>query len=223
MMQKSLKLLTVFIVLIFPISLCAQTPADEQAGQHFQAARQAELARDFEKAASEYREALKLRPEVAEGWFNLGIDLYALKRDDEAITAFQQALKRKPGLVGGNFFLGLAYLRMNQYQKAVGPFKKAIVENPKELKAYINLSVAYAELGEETDAAAVLEKANQVFPHNLEVLYNRGRIYTRLMEESYQEMADLNPDSYRFHQVMGDSYEVRGDYFRAQAGIPESA
>ena len=217
MMKMTLKGLLALLVLVGATSLPAQTPTEEQAGQHFQAAQEAEQARDLDKAVSEYRAALKLTPQVAEGWANLGLDLYVLKRDDEAIAAFQQALKRKPDLLPANLFMGMAYLRNSEYQKSVAPLNKVIALYPRELRAYINLSYAYQELGREEDAAKVLQQAQEISPHDTEVLYNLGKTYTKLMEKSYKKMAQVDDDSYRFHQVMGDSYELRKDYAHAQA------
>ena len=213
------RLLLLVLVFIFSCTaqLFAQTPVDEQAGQHFQAAQEAERAKDLPTAVSEYRAALKLKPQIAEAWVNLGLDLYVMKNDDEAIVAFQQALKRRPELLGANLFLGMAYLRASQSQKAIAPLKKVVSLYPKELKAYINLSYAYQETGRLEDMARILEKADEIFPNNTEVLYNLGKSYTKLMERSYRQMADVDGDSYRFHQVMGDSYELRKDFPNAQA------
>lgn len=221
-MKRAPKALPALVVFLFAVRLSAQGTAEAQAVQHFQAAREAERAHDLPAAIKEYQSALKLKPDVAEAWTNLGLDDYVMKNDDDAIAAFQQALRRKPDLPPANLFLGMAYLRTNQYQKAIAPLKKAIALNPKELKAYINLSVAYLEVGREEESAAVLEKANEVFPHNTEILYNMGRIYTRLMEKSYQAMAQIDSDSYRFHEVLGDSYELRRDYPHAQSEYLEA-
>jgi tetratricopeptide (TPR) repeat protein len=217
MMKTTPKALLALLVLLGAANLSAQTPADDQAGEHFQAAKEAEKAKDLQLAVSEYREALKLKPEIAEAWVNLGLDLYIMQRDDEAIAAFQQALERKPDLLPANLFLGMSYLRTNQYQKAVAPLKKVVSLYPKELKAHINLSYAYQEMGRDEEAAKVLQKANEIFPNNTEVLYNLGKTYTKLMEKAYKQMAQVDEDSYRYHQVMGDSYELRKDYPNAQA------
>ena len=214
-MLSNLRLL--FIVLVLAAQLSAQTPVDEQAGEHFQAAKEAEQAKDLSTAVSEYRQALKLKPQIAEAWVNLGLDLYLMKKDDEAIAAFQQALKRKPELLGANLFLGMAYLRNSQSQKAIPPLKKVVSLYPRELKAYLNLSYAYQETDRFQESSRVLEKANELFPNNTEVLYNLGKSYTKLMETTYKQMAAVDGDSYRFHQVMGDSYELRKDFPNAQA------
>jgi tetratricopeptide (TPR) repeat protein len=90
------------------------------------------------------------------------------------------------------------------------------------LQAYINLSYAYQESGRLEESTRILEKANELFPNNTEVLYNLGKGYTKLMEKSYQQMAQVDGDSYRFHQVMGDSYELRRDYPNAEAEYLEA-
>jgi tetratricopeptide (TPR) repeat protein len=217
-MIKTGSILRLFVfILVFSTLGFAQTPADDQAGEHFAAAQQADQAKDLPTAVDEYRAALKLKPQVAEAWVNLGLDLYILRRDDEAIAAFQQALKRKPDLLGGNLFLGMAYLRVSQTQKAIPLLKKVITLYPKELRAYVNLGYAYQETGQVEEAARILEKANTLFPNNTEILYNLGKSYTRLMEKSFQQMAKVDGDSYRFHEVMGDSYVLRRDYPNAQA------
>ncbi len=203
--------------LLLPVLLCAQAAVDTEVAKDVQDAQLAEKAGDYQKAAAEYKAALKQEPDIAEFWVNYGLDLYVLKQDDEATAAFQQALKRKANLPGADLFMGTAYVRHNQYEKAIDPLKKAIAFNPRELRAYINLGVAYQETGHEEDAARILEKADDLFPKNTEVLYNLGRIYTKLMEKSYQKMAQADPDSYRYHQVMGDSYELRRDYPDATA------
>lgn len=204
-------------LLISAVNAWAQGPDDNQVAAHFQAAQAAEKTSDYEKAASEYKAALKLRPQIAEIWVNLGLDDYVLKKDNDAIAAFGEALKRKPDLTAANLFLGMAYLRENQYAKSIGPLQKALALNPKELRAYINLSVAYQETGHADQAVSVLEKANLIFPRNTEVLFNLGRTYSKLMERAYKEMAEADADSYRYHQVLGDSYELRRDYPDATA------
>jgi tetratricopeptide (TPR) repeat protein len=217
-MKKLVPAVGVFVlILVFSLIAFPQTKTDEQAGEHFAAAQQADRQKDLPTAVEEYRAALKLKPGVAEAWVNLGLDLYVLHRENEAIEAFQQGLKRKPDMLPGNLFLGMAYLHNSQSQKAIAPLKKVIALNPKELKAYINLSYAYQETGQLEEAARILEKAKTLFPDNTEVLYNLGKSYTRLMEDSFKQMADVDGDSYRFHEVMGDSYQLRRDYPNAQA------
>ncbi len=145
----------------------------------------------------------------------LGLVYYLQRKDDEAIKVFQEALKRKPALVSANLFLGMAYTRTNQYDKSIEPLKKAISLNPGEVRAYLSLGLSHMELGQEREAMKVLQSAADRWPEDVEVLYNLGIVYTRLMTSTYKKMAEIDPDSYRVHQLLGASYEARRETKKA--------
>ena len=52
--------------------------------------------KEFEKAAEEFREALRHHPEFADAYFNLGVAFAKLNRRKEAREAFHQALRLDP-------------------------------------------------------------------------------------------------------------------------------
>ena len=137
-----------------------KTPADPEARvqEYFQAARQAEKSGDFESAASNYRAVIRLAPDVAEVYHNLGLVYYLQKKDLDAIETFQTALKLKPDLPGSSLFLGMAYLRSSQYEKAIEPLKRAITQNPNESRAYLNLGLCYMETGRHEEAMKAASK-----------------------------------------------------------------
>ncbi len=62
----------------------------------FRAARQAEQSEDFSKAVKLFREIVKQDPSIGEVWSNLGMALYRLDRNREAVLAFQKAASLKP-------------------------------------------------------------------------------------------------------------------------------
>jgi tetratricopeptide (TPR) repeat protein len=183
--------------------------------QHFTAAREAEKRGDLATAEREYQAVLKLSPDLAEVTSNLGLVYYLQRKDAEAIKVFQEALKRKPALVSANLFLGMSYTRTNQYDKAIEPLKKAISLNPGEPRAYLNLALSYTELGQDREAMKVLQSAADRWPEDIEVLHNLGIVYTRLMTSTYKKMAQIDPDSYRVHQLLGASYEARRETKKA--------
>jgi len=183
--------------------------------QHFTAAREAEKRGDLATAEREYQAVLKLSPDLAEVSSNLGLVYYLQRKDAEAIKVFQEALKRKPSLVSANLFLGMSYTRTNRYDKAIEPLKKAISLNPGEPRAYLNLGLSYSELGQDREAMKVLQSAADRWPEDIEVLHNLGIVYTRLMTGTYKKMAQIDPDSYRVHQLLGASYEARRETKKA--------
>ena len=192
-----------------------QSALENNIQQHFAAAREAEKRGDLATAEKEYRAVLKLNPDLAEVSSNLGLVYYLQRKDDEAIKVFQEALKRKPALVAANLFLGMAYTRTNQYDKSIEPLRKAISLNPGEVRAYLSLGLSHMELGQEREAMNVIQSAADRWPEDVEVLYNLGIVYTRLMTNTYRKMSEVDPDSYRVHQLLGASYEARRETRKA--------
>jgi tetratricopeptide (TPR) repeat protein len=193
----------------------AQSTLEINIQQHFTAAREAEKRGDLAIAEKEYREILKLSPDLAEVSSNLGLVYYLQRKDDEAIKVFQDALKRKPALVTANLFLGMTYTRINQYDKSIDPLRKAISLNPGEVRAYLSLALSHMELGQEREAMKVLQNAADRWPDDVDVLYNLGIVYTRLMTNTYRRISEIDPDSYRVHQLLGASYEARRETKKA--------
>jgi tetratricopeptide (TPR) repeat protein len=197
------------------LSLAAQTPREIKAQAAIDAAKEAQQRGDFAQAAAGYQAAVKLMPEVPELYGNLGIAYYLQRDYPKAIAAFQQALKRKPSLEGPNLYLGMSYIRMNRFADSIKPLQKVIAVNPKLREAYINLAGSYNELGKEEEALRVLQRAQKVLPNDEEVLYSLGTAYYDLMFKTYGKMANVAPNSYRYDQVLGKSFEARQEFSSA--------
>jgi tetratricopeptide (TPR) repeat protein len=205
-------LLACLLVSLLPLHLASQTSPEQEAENAIEAAKLAQAKGDYAQAVAGYQAAVKLMPEVPELYSNLGIAYYYHKDYDQAIQALQQALKGKPGLEGANFFLGMAYVRTARFQQSIKPLEKALSLNPKIREAYINLSSSYVEIGRKEDALRVLDRAEKVFPDDVEILYSLGTLHYQLMFEIYGKMARLAPNSYRYDEVMGRSFEERQEF-----------
>jgi tetratricopeptide (TPR) repeat protein len=120
-----------------------------------------EQAQDYAGAVSQYREILKLSPEIAEVWSNLGADLFRLQRESEAIAAFEHAALLKPSLLAPHLFTGKAYLDQGQPQEAIAPLKKALALAPDEPEVMLALSDAYSQTEQFGAAVRLLQKAIQ--------------------------------------------------------------
>ena len=152
------------------LPLRAQSSPEIDLQQHFQAAQEAERARDYAKSEQEYQTVLKLKPDLVAAHVNLGLVYYLQGKNDEAIGAFRSALKLDPDILGANLFLGMACVRANRYEEALEPLRKAISLKPDENRAYLNLALSYSELGRDEDALKVLQDATQRLPNDVEVL-----------------------------------------------------
>ncbi len=84
----------------------------------------AALRTDPRQAIPLYRQALALKPDWAEGWFDLGGGLYQMDQLPEAEQAFRKAAALAPGNGAVWGFLGLCESRLGKYGGALTDFHK---------------------------------------------------------------------------------------------------
>jgi tetratricopeptide (TPR) repeat protein len=80
----------------------------------------------YEEAIASYDQALKIKPDKDEAWYNRGIALDYLGRYEEAIDSFDQALKIKPDKDKAWNNRGVALGYLGRYEEATGaiPFSR---------------------------------------------------------------------------------------------------
>jgi tetratricopeptide (TPR) repeat protein len=91
-----------------------------------QIAKQADAARSTEHlndAIHLYREALRLRPSWADGWWSLGSVLYDQDRFPEAEYAFRHLIASTPKRGPADAFLGLCEYETREYDRALAHFR----------------------------------------------------------------------------------------------------
>jgi len=105
-------------------------------------------AGDVKGAIDAYLQSVRLEPNSAEVFLNLGHAYLKLEKNSDAIKAFKQSVKLNPDQAETQYGLGVAYFRSQRHKEAVEAFKKAATLNPSMAKAHYGLSLAYGELGE---------------------------------------------------------------------------
>lgn len=67
------------------------------------------------------------------------------------------------------------------------------------------------EAGDYETSLEVLSVLSSAHRHSPEASYWRGRCYEKLATAAYLKLSELNPDSYRVHQLLGDLAVANGD------------
>ena len=88
----------------------------------------------FEEAIKHFRQALQVRPDLAEVHFNLGLALKSQGELDDAIKYFRQALQLNPDLAKAHNNLALALTMTGQLDKAIEHFREAVRLKPDYLE-----------------------------------------------------------------------------------------
>lgn len=146
------------------------------------------------EAEAGFREAMRLRPDLAETWVNLGEVKLADGRVQEAIGDLRRAVELAPELPAAHVALGVALERAGQAHEAEEHFKEGLRLNPSHAEA----RTLYGD-----------------------VLAARGRALEA--ESQYREAIRLRPDIPQAHLGLGALLAARGDLVEAAASFSRAA
>lgn len=164
--------------------------ADPKFLEHMRAGLQARKEQRWQDAAREFEAALRLAPNVAEVWANLGVVRQSQGQMAAAVEAFRKALELKPNLAGVDGYLGYALLMTGRADAAVPHLEKALKAASGNARLGGWLGLAYLEAGDYRKAVAQLEAARTAAPKDLSVLLYLARAYEGLV-------GSLNDQLYR--------------------------
>ena len=143
------------------------------------------LATTLEEKVQHYREAVRLNPEYAQAWLELGKTYYAQRAYEPAIAALSQVQQisalsgSRSGAVAreANFYLGLAAYAHGDFAKSESAFAFVAARLPLA-EVYNNLGVVATRRGQKK-AADYFEKAIQNDPSDPDYHFNLGVTLTQ--------------------------------------------
>ena len=132
--------------------------------------------REFDRAAADFGEVIKLNPKDA-GAYNDRATAYKLKGDlDHALADVYQALAIDPNFTDGYNNRGTVHLARREFDLAIADFNQAIALNGQKSTPYINLGLIYDAKGDYDGASAQFTKAIAADPHDELAYTRRGMI-----------------------------------------------
>jgi tetratricopeptide (TPR) repeat protein len=161
-------------------------------------------------AADAFTRCTALSPRFAEAWLNLGLARFQQGQLDLAVQALEKSRSLKPSLRGANLFLGIAQHRLDNQAAAVAALQRETVLSPDNPDAFMWLGIVQLAMGKAAEAIPALDKASQLSPNNIDILFHRGRAYMLVSKSIYERMYQVNPMSWRVHQVLAQSFDEAG-------------
>ncbi|WP_226585312.1 tetratricopeptide repeat protein, partial [Microseira wollei] len=157
------------------------------------------VAKEYEASIASLDQALKIKPDLHQAWYNRGIALKNLGRLEEAIAAYDQALKIKPDLHQAWFFRGIALGNLGRLEEAIAAYDQALKIKPDLHEAWYNRGIALKNLGRFEEAIASYDQALKIKPDKDEAWNNRGNALDDLgrLEEaiaSFDQALKFKPD-----------------------------
>lgn len=110
-------------------------------------------------------------PEKPRDLYKEGLDLFKLKRYQEAKKAFREFMKQHPDspmVANAHFWIGECEYKQSRYEEAILEYNKVISKYPKSNKvpdALLKQGFAFAKLGDKESARILLQKLIKNYPH----------------------------------------------------------
>jgi tetratricopeptide (TPR) repeat protein len=182
---------------------------DSEASAHFRAGQEATRAGQAERAIREYREVLRVMPNLTEARVNLGLNYFMAGQYQEASKELEKARQEKPHLVAANLLLGMTYLKMGFPARAIPPLEEVLRQDSANQEALQTLAASYLDRDNYRDATEVYLK---LFASNADPVEGRYAL-----AQNYLAMAKQLSDEIK-EKSLGTPWEARlaGDRLRVQ-------
>lgn len=179
------------------------TPEQVHLEQLTEDAHHAQLEKDYERAAKDYRQMLVEGPHSAELWANVGIMYHLAGKYSDAVPALRNSLKEDPTLFQANFFLGADLLALHQPQAAQPYLEKASQLKPNEPVVLTTLARDHMALGDARAANDFYLRATHLDALNVNAWFGLGATCFSLMRESLARF-QAYPDSPSKRALLAD-------------------
>jgi protein O-GlcNAc transferase len=173
------------------------------------------------------REAVRIKPDLAEAHTNLGLALRDKGRLDEAVAAFREAIRIKPDLAEAHSNLGDALRSQGNLDEAAVACRTAIRIRPTYAEAHCNLGATLYEQGKFHDAARACREAIRINRGYAEAHSNLGAAFYQQGElnaavEECREAIRLKPGYAEARSILGATLHQQGKLDEAAAAHREA-
>ena len=111
--------------------------------------------------------ALRLRPDLPDGHFALGVYyLHGFRDYEQAMASFNDALAREPNSSRAHAYIGYAHRRRGEWAASIAAQERATELDPRNGIAWVELGDTYQRLRQYDKAMAPYEKAQELAPED---------------------------------------------------------
>src|SRR5262249_15967319 len=120
----------------------------------------------LDDAIAECREALRIKPELAEAHCSLGSALQDKGQLDEAIEAYREALRIKKDFALAHNNLGIPLEARGQLDEAIAAYREAVRLNKDFAEAHCNLGLLLGQQGQFREALEEVRRGHELGSRN---------------------------------------------------------
>ncbi|GAB4229660.1 MAG: tetratricopeptide repeat-containing sulfotransferase family protein [Methyloligellaceae bacterium] len=168
------------------------------------------------KAIASYVHAITVKPDFAEGHYNLGVLLWKMGMREQAVASYRLALTANPDFAPAHGTLANALRESGQLEEAVESYARAIEIRPESPELHSNLANALNDLGRFEEGLEACDRALGLAPESAHAHNNRGCSLTGLhrFDEAIaacKRAIDLMPELAEAHLNLGNIHERMND------------
>jgi serine/threonine protein kinase len=131
-------------------------------------------ASDKKGSIEDYTQAIKLKPNYPEAYFNRGVDRFDSGDKKDAIKDYTQAIKLKSDYSEAYYNRAVARSSLNDQKGAIEDYTQAITLNPDYTKAFYGRGLERSESGNQKGAIEDYTQAIKLNPDYVEAYVDRG-------------------------------------------------
>jgi len=160
-------------------------------------------------------------PTEADRYFNRGVALSLVERDEDAAQAFAEAARLDPGDTEALFNLGMEYHILGDTKRSAEAFRKALDGDP-VVTSHFRMGVAYFNVERYLDAVREFSlAAEEREPHPTSIHHRLGMAYMALerynqavvaFEQALQINNDIAARIFNVYYYLGTSLHMLGRY-----------
>ena len=128
----------------------------------------------FDAAIDSFKQALKIKPNYADAYYNMGNALKDKGDLDAAIDSYKQALKIKPDYAEAYNNMGVALKDKGDLEAAIESYKQALKIKPDYAEAYNNIGNVLKDQGDLEAAIDSYKQAINIKPDYAESYWNKS-------------------------------------------------
>jgi len=169
----------------------------------------------YEEAIAELREVVRLEPDIASGYLELGRALVHAQRYQEALPVLRTAAEKNPNSGMAHYELGLALIKTGQWEAALPEMQAAVVCTPNSAQLHFYAGAVHLRLKHIPEATAEFESSLKIDPDHFlanlkygEMLFREGDAAGALPKLS--RAAKVDPKSAEAHAALADTYHQLG-------------
>ena len=181
----------------------------------------------LDEAEAELRDAVRLKPELADAHILLAIVLGRKRHPEAAIEEMEKAIRIAPDNPVAHCDLGNFFREANRNRDAIREYREAIRLYPHYSPAHNNLGARLWESSELDEGLASFHKAIAANPRHAEAHANLGEVAMEFgqLDEARaecQEAVRLKPDHPEIQSYLAKVLLTRGDFRGAAAAFGEA-